>query len=468
MKQNLFVLMGLLAIFFTAWGIKMNIPVNRPQNIEEEYTTPWYEKRYSAPVADEEWRLDPSIPLNYIPVPGENELYMVVDENGNILYYMKRTPEESLEGDITWHWEEVNPDIPENYQKVEGVDNLYCVVDADGNASYFLYIRNTDDTFAFVPCDENGIPMDDKSDASEVDDNYVYMGDDVYAIYDENGVLIGYRKRMEDEFNNFYWSVCSEPERTTSAGNAGLNTDMSLSEIELGHNSGYVTNGDVHTALEEPVTVHHGDGTYTVTSSEIYEQEENGEIVTYQTDSVFTYSADGKLLTSESRGPYETGRIVGTTIPSADPSLIASTLSGELARVSSSVSYNTDKAMEVITKLNAQRLSEGLSPLETDTTSEMYQIACIRAADMATYDYSSSESPMYGTLTDLMGRYGVYTDTTPSENIWKATTKTSDQIHTRFQSNQSSRNIRMSSGYTHVCVAIVEKDGKIYVVELFY
>lgn len=467
MKQNLFVFMSLMAMFFMIWGIKMNMPVNRPQNTEEEYTTPWYEKRYSIPVADEEWRLDPSIPLNYIPVPGEDELYMVVDDNGNILYYMKRTPEEDIAGNITWHWEEINPDIPNNYQKVDGVENLYCVVGSDGTITYFLYIRNNDDTFAFVACDENGIPLDDMADASQIDDNHIYIGDDVYAVYDENGVLIGYRKRLEDEFNNFYWSVCEEPIMTVENGSS-MSTDMNIADIELGQNAGYVTNGDVHTAVDEPITVHHGDGTYSVTNTEVYQQEEDGAIVTYQIDSIFTYSADGKLLTSESQGPYETGRVIGTTAPAADPHLIASTLSGEYSRVSSSVSYNTEKAMEVVTMLNAQRLNEGISPLEADTSTEMYQIACIRAADMAIYDHSSNESPMYGNLTDLMDRYSIYTDTIPSENIWKATSKTADQIHTRFQSNASSRNIRMSSGYTHVCTAVVERDGKIYIAEIFY
>lgn len=467
MKQNLLLFMGLLAIFFSAWGIKMNMPVNRPQNAEDGYITPWYEKRYSVPVADEEWRLDPSIPLNYIPVPGENELYMVVDENGNIQYYMKRTPQEDIAGNITWHWEEVNPDIPDNYQKIDGIENLYCVIDSDGNTSYFLYIRNADDTFAFVPCDENGIPLDDKADANEVDDNYIYVGDDIYAIYDENGVLIGYRKRLEDEFNNYYWSVCNAPDNTAGNG-LGLDTDMSLANVTIGNNAGYVTNGDVYTAVDEPVTVHHGDGTYTVTNTEVYEQEENGETVTYQIDSVFTYSADGKLLSSESRGPYETGRVMGNSTPSADPSLIASTLSGELARIGPSVNYNTEKASDVATKLNAQRINAGVAALEIDTSSEMYQIACIRAADMALYDYSASESPMYGTLTQLMDRYRVFTNTTPSENVWKTTTKTADQIHTRLQSNDSSRNIRMSNGYTHVCIAIVERNGKTYVAEIFY
>ena len=62
-------------------------------------------------------------------------------------------------------------------------------------------------------------------------------------------------------------------------------------------------------------------------------------------------------------------------------------------------------------------------------SSEAYKIACIRAADMAIYDHSSS-SPMYGDLNALVSRYHC-TTSHASENIWKASTKTAAQIHTR-------------------------------------
>lgn len=65
-------------------------PINRPENVKEDTETPWYETKYQAPKADDEWTLDPEIPLNYIPVPGEDELYMVVDDSGNITNYRKR------------------------------------------------------------------------------------------------------------------------------------------------------------------------------------------------------------------------------------------------------------------------------------------------------------------------------------------------------------------------------------------
>lgn len=90
MKRITLTFMILLSVFFTIWGVKMKHPINRPENVKEDTETPWYETKYQAPKADDEWTLDPEIPLNYIPVPGEDELYMVVDDSGNITNYRKR------------------------------------------------------------------------------------------------------------------------------------------------------------------------------------------------------------------------------------------------------------------------------------------------------------------------------------------------------------------------------------------
>ena len=90
MKRITLTFMILLSVFFTIWVVKMKHPINRPENVKEDTETPWYETKYQAPKADDEWTLDPEIPLNYIPVPGEDELYMVVDDSGNITNYRKR------------------------------------------------------------------------------------------------------------------------------------------------------------------------------------------------------------------------------------------------------------------------------------------------------------------------------------------------------------------------------------------
>lgn len=78
---------------------------------------------------------------------------MVIDNDGNIMMYRKR----ALQEGGSWIWKDVNPDIPEEYEAVNGLDSVYRVTAADGSVSYFRYVRNEDDTFAFVPVDENGL-----------------------------------------------------------------------------------------------------------------------------------------------------------------------------------------------------------------------------------------------------------------------------------------------------------------------
>ena len=107
MRRILIILCSLITVFAVSWAVKAKTPINRPSNLEEELETPWYENRYTSPIADDGWTLDPEIPLNYIPVPGEDELYMVVDDNGNITGYRHRTKQ----ADGTWLWEDVNPDM---------------------------------------------------------------------------------------------------------------------------------------------------------------------------------------------------------------------------------------------------------------------------------------------------------------------------------------------------------------------
>ena len=106
MKKLSLVFAGLLITFFVSWGIKVKMPVNRPDNTETASTVKWYETKYTAPVADDEWILDPEIPDNYVPVAGENEVYMVLDDSGNITGYRQRTQQE----DGSWLWADVkNP-----------------------------------------------------------------------------------------------------------------------------------------------------------------------------------------------------------------------------------------------------------------------------------------------------------------------------------------------------------------------
>lgn len=459
MKRIILLLMTLLTIFFVTWGVKAKTPINRPSNLEEEQETPWYENKYTSPQAGEEWTLDPEIPLNYIPVPGQDELYMVVDDSGKIIGYRHRTKQ----ADGTWVWEDVNPDIPDNYEKVDGLENVYKVTDANGKTSYYLYVRNDDDTFCFVPVDEHGNPLDDGKAADKIDDNYVHVDGNVYAVYNEDNVKMGYRERVKDDSGNYIWKVCEAPEIDNSVGNGlGSLSKKTGNDAKTNQNSGSsVLVGNGNSKKDN------GDGTYTVTDKTVSTETKGGYLYTYQTTVYSTYDKTGNLISTKKDGPYEISKVAaGGTSATADQSQIASTLDGELARVSGSVSFDTEKASQVLNKLNAERKNQGLNTLSMSASSEAYKLACIRAADMAIYDHSSSSSPMYGTLDSMVSRFNCHSSH-PSENIWKASTRSASEIHTRFQANESSRKVRMSNGYSEVGIAIVEKNNQTYVAEIY-
>ena len=466
MKRITLTFMILLSVFFTIWGVKMKHPINRPENVKEDTETPWYETKYQAPKADDEWTLDPEIPLNYIPVPEEDELYMVVDDSGNITNYRKRVKQ----ADGSWVWQDVNPDIPDNYEKVDGLDNVYKVTNKDGTTEYKQYVRNDDDTYCFVPVDEKGNPLDLKNDASTISKNYVHADGNIYALYNKDSVKMGYRERVKNNDGSYSWKVADPPKTSKIAGNgSGLvtkknqNTSSGSSNNSSSSDANKTLIGDSGNSSTKKTN---SDGTYTITEKTVDTKTENGYTITYQTTVNSTYSKDGVLLSTKKDGPYEVSRVAATgETAKADQSKIASTLDGELSRVSAKVAFDTNKANEVLAKLNAERKNQGLNTLSMSASSEAYKIACIRAADMAIYDHSSS-SPMYGDLNALVSRYHC-TTSHASENIWKASTKTAAQIHTRFQANTGSRKVRMSSGYTEVGIAIVEKNNQTYVAEIY-
>ena len=134
MKRLIALAVALVFCFFGVWYYKINAPVSRPDEYQEGTQSEagvWWD---SSVVKSEssKWTLDPSIPLNYIPVPGEDELYMVVDTDGKILAYRKR--KKQIDG--SWEWEDVNPDIPEGYEPVPGLKNVYKVT-KNGKVKYY-------------------------------------------------------------------------------------------------------------------------------------------------------------------------------------------------------------------------------------------------------------------------------------------------------------------------------------------
>ena len=276
MKRITLTFMILLSVFFTIWGVKMKHPINRPENVKEDTETPWYETKYQAPKADDEWTLDPEIPLNYIPVPGEDELYMVVDDSGNITNYRKRVKQ----ADGSWVWQDVNPDIPDNYEKVDGLDNVYKVTNKDGTTEYKQYVRNDDDTYCFVPVDEKGNPLDLKNDASTISKNYVHADGNIYALYNKDNVKMGYRERVKNNDGSYSWKVADPPKTSKIAGNgSGLvtkknqNTSSGSSNNSSGSDANKTLVGDSGNSSTKKTN---SDGTYTITEKTVDTKTENG------------------------------------------------------------------------------------------------------------------------------------------------------------------------------------------------
>lgn len=450
----------LLIAFFGSWGIKARVIVERPKNIDTGTTIPWYMAGSSSPTVSDEWMIDPSIPDNYVPVPGEDELYMVVDTDGTIIGYKHRY----LNDEGVWVWEDVNPDIPDNYELVAGSENLYKVTDENGNVSYYLYVRNDDNTYAFVPCDEFGTPYYDGEDADIISENYVHEDGNIYTHYNDDGVKDGYAERVENEDGSYTWKNSDGVNRQTTAqtpsansnNNSNNNSNSNGNKIEIDpNNNGNNSNKFVN-----------DDGSYTTTNVSTNTVTEDGYNVTYKTTVTNTYDKDGNLIFTKTDGPEEVSRTAITASQTADTSLIKDTLDEEYSRVTALVGYNTELANEVLAKLNAEREAQGLSALSMSTSSEAYKLACIRAGDMAIYNYSSSTSDMYGTLDDMVSRWGC-TTANASENVWKTSNKTADDIHSRLQAYDGSRNVRMSDSYTEVGIAIATNNGQIYIAEIY-
>lgn len=469
MKKLFFTFITLLIVFFSAWGIKLRMPINRPNNVQGEQQVTWYETRYTAPTAEEEWTLDPEIPVNYLPVAGEDEVYMVLDDSGNIVGYRHRTQQE----DGSWLWTDIEDPNAEHYEKVDGLDHVYKVTDKDGNSSYQQYVRNEDGSYAYVPVNENGVPLDDGADATTIDTtHYVHKSGNVYGLYNDNGVLTGYRERVKDG-ENYVWKVTDPPQSSTSdlqewseakkdnANQGDLSADSS-DGTQSSENNGVIVGG----SGAESSQIDNGDGTYTKTETNVSTKTEDGYCITYKTTVTSVYDTNGTLISTQKDGPYEVSREKLNVSEDPSAASAADTIDAEVARVSGKVSYDTTKAAELLAKLNADRASAGLGQLQMNTNSLTYKLAVLKAADMAIYDYSSDDSPLYGTLSEMAQKYGGNGDDI-SENVWKVSVKSADEIDAKFQSNEGSRDLRMSTGYTQVGIAIVEKNNQDYIAEVY-
>jgi uncharacterized protein YkwD len=488
LKKTVFLFTAMLLAFAGVWAYKLSKPLTPldayAYGVDAESGAWWSAGQGFEPeiAADDNWRLDPEIPPNYIPVLGADELYMVIGPDGKITGYRHRYKAD----DGSWIWEDVDPNIPENYELVEGFTDLYRVVGADGSIRYFRYTRNDDDTYFFTECDENGNPLRDNNPyGDEIPDNFVRVTGNIYAVYNEHGVLIGYKERIMNPDGTYSWIDVDKPvipERSqglissgrnnTDDGNNGNNSDWRVIDLVIPGTGGTGTGGGVNVIIDPGSAVtsepKEGGG-YTETETYTDSKTEGGYTVISETTVTKNYNKDGVLISTKKDGPHEISRY--NSIPGANdpkipnPARIEATLSGEYTRVTNGLTFDTKLANDVLAGLNAQRAAAGIAPLAM-AQGELYQAACIKAADMAIYNHADYESPMYGKIDNLLVQFGVKVGS-PSENLWKSSAKTADQINERFMADSGSYGPRMSEYYSQTAIAIVSQNGYIYIAEIF-
>lgn len=556
MRRILTVFIILLSAFTGLWTFKSRTPEKRPDSyagaiMDGNY---WW-NAVSLAQTSTDWQLDPEIPKNYIPMPGKENLFMVVDEDGYIIGYRKRTRQE----DGSWLWEDVNPDIPENYEPVPGLKDVYKVTYDDGTVKYFKYIRNKDDTYAFVEVDARGNQIGEEAPSgSVVPENYVRVNRNQYAVKNQNGVTIGYKERREDattgdmvwvnieeptldtpELQNFEFDLTkdvtgkgdttggtrpiggytiSDPYTVGAiptlmpggniTGNTGYQGQQQqqtfvfnqpvVQQVETyyitpppgmtgdGQNgsqqqypqitpaptqyidwSQFTQQGQTQN-LEDFLVSQDGGGYYTETETLNETRQEGQYQVVYQTIVTRKYDANGNLLATNKSSPKEVSR---KQTQSSDVGAIASTLDAEQARVvtllgSAGAQYNASVPNKMHELLNDERMRSGMGTVYFSGSSKAYKIALCRAAMMALYGTSSNNLPQYGNLAAMCAMYGV-SSSSPSENMLITGATSAEAIHSLLMNSDSAKASMLNSGYTEVAIAIVQKDGKYYIDEIF-
>lgn len=463
------VILGGIIVLVLLINAKMKGPTRNNDRINNNNVNEWWNADVDI-TPDPDFILDLEIPNNYVPVPGKTETYMVIGEDGTVSAYRKRIKNENGE----WIWSDIKDEIPNDYEPVIGQTDVYRKKSDNGTYEYYRYIRNSDGSYAFVKCDEKGNDTVVPS-GSEVPRNYkLVTGDDksaIYAVYDENNVITGYMERYINEDGSYKWRKTTKPEVQKPT----QKPTESPTKTPVQKPTEAPTKAEVQKPTEAPTqkpteapTQTQNSNTRTETKTTTTSEVKGNYLITYTTTVTYVYDENDVLISTKTEGPVETSRVLvnPNDVLLPDKSLIASTIDAELNRVSSQVTYNEELANQVLALINNDRESAGLPQLTMSKTDSTYKIARIKAADMALYNHSDYDSPMYGDAMALSNRYSLNISYI-AESVWKTTEKTANEIHTRFQSNQASRNNRMNQNFTKIGISIVMKNGYYYIYECY-
>lgn len=488
MQKLLITLTALVLLFGGLWAYKLKTAKieKTSETVETVKKDMWWleDTDYSIEDVEEEWLLDATIPSNYVPVPDADELYMVIDDNGNIIEYRHRY---KLEGDEdTWYWETVEEEKESEFKPVEGKEGLFYKLNDKGEKEYYKYIRNEDNTYAYVRVDENGSSLELKENIEKVEEtqkipeNFIEIKDDLFAVLNDNNVVIGYVNKDTDENNNILWSEITQGEIENKLENEKKPTISITTKEPLVVTSPVittkppvVTTAPVHsdtptaTVTTKP-SENETDKSYTKEVTELSTKIVGDYKITYETTYIYTYDADGILISTKKGATKEISR-VKVDEGTLNPPTIEKDIDKELERVSTGISIDETMAQTILSKLNSERAEKGKNALSMSVNSEIYKAAVLYACDMAQYNHSDISTMSYGRLTELFELYNIKSNGSVGQHLWRClTSNTASDVHSRFQSIESCREERMNEKFTNVAIVVIENNGYYYICELLY
>ena len=302
MKKLIIVFLVLALVFAGIWVLKLRQPTSSktPDDSVQLY---WWETNPGVvPTPDSNWVLPTDmngnpVPDNYIPIINHQNLYMVVDDGGNVTAYRRA----HLGDDGTWYWETIeDPNIPEGYIPVDGLKDVYMVENIDGSKQYYRYTRNPDNSFFFTEVDENGNDINNPLPTNgEVPNNFVRLQDNIFGMYNEYGVLTGYAERQYDEDGGITWELFDSDLDMNLDTSLDIDTDVTVTEkvVEVGDGKGG-EGGKINV-----ITGSGPQGGYTETQTTTDVEHKDGWVYVYETILTLTYDANGELYSTKKDGP---------------------------------------------------------------------------------------------------------------------------------------------------------------------
>jgi len=319
-----------------------------------------------------------------------------ISPSGTVNRYRRRVKDEAG----NWVWSDIiEDDMPVSFRPSAVDDDIYSYIGSSGEEELYRYVRNGDDSYAFVPVDGNGEDIGYEVPQGEyILDNFVLVDGNIYASLDDHGVIVKLWERNINELGAIYWQEIHRPYQ-----NAGSGITDPFTNWDNNHLSPVTAEITISesTSITPPNGVCLSEGQTFSTETYTESKTTGGWEVTYETVYTYIYNADGSLFATYMDGPNEVERVqvveqrsdLSAEIAAIEPNILA-----EVIRVTAGLTYKREIAASVLAGLNGYRTENGIVPLSMNYDSDAGRLAEIYAADMAKYNSGDIESPLYGTI----------------------------------------------------------------------